>query len=45
MDRLSLHEGEGEDEGLFHKVLISEPLTFILSPCLRGEAGSLAYEL
>ncbi len=45
MDRLSLHEGEGEGESLFHKVLISEPLTFILSACLMGEAGSLAFEL
>ena len=34
--RLSLYEGEGE--GLARTSAEIEPLTFILSPCLWGEA-------
>jgi hypothetical protein len=36
--RLSLHEREGEREGLARTSAEIEPLTFILSPCLWGEA-------
>jgi hypothetical protein len=36
--RLSLCEGEGEGEGLARTSAEIEPLTFILSPCLWGEA-------
>ena len=38
--RLSLceGEGEGEGEGLARTAAAIEPLTFILSPCLWGEA-------
>jgi hypothetical protein len=38
--RLSLNEeeGEGEGEGLARTSTEIEPLTFILSPCRRGEA-------
>jgi hypothetical protein len=36
--RLSLYEGEGEGEGLARTSAEIEPLTFILSPCLWGEA-------
>ena len=35
--RLSLRKGEGEGEG-FAGLAVIEPLTFILSPCGRGEA-------
>ena len=35
---LSLYEGEGEGEGLARTSAEIEPLTFILSPCRRGEA-------
>ena len=37
--RLSLRKGEGEGEGLIGAGSEIEPLTFVLSPCLRGEAG------
>ncbi len=36
--RLSLHEGEEEGEGLARTSAEIEPLTFILSLCLWGEA-------
>jgi hypothetical protein len=36
--RLSLYEGEGEGEGLARTSAEIEPLAFILSPCLWGEA-------
>jgi hypothetical protein len=36
--RLSLRKGEGEGEGSTRTVAEIEPLTFILSPCRRGEA-------
>jgi hypothetical protein len=36
--RLSLCEGEGEGEGLARTAAAIGPLTFILSPCRRGEA-------
>ena len=36
--RLSLYEGEGEGEGVARTSAEIEPLTFILSPCLRGVA-------
>ena len=36
--RLSLTKGEGEGEGLVGPGSEIEPLTFILSPCPRGEA-------
>ena len=36
--RFSLHEGEGEGERLARTSAEIEPLTFILSPCRRGEA-------
>ena len=35
--RLSLYEGEEEGEGLARTSAEIEPLTFILSPCRRGE--------
>ena len=35
---LSLHEREGEGEGLARTSAEIEPRTFILSPCLWGEA-------
>jgi hypothetical protein len=37
--RLSLCKGEGEGEGLVGAGTEIEPLTFVLSPCVRGEAG------
>jgi len=37
--RLSLCKGEGEDEGLVGAGTEIKPLTFVLSPCVRGEAG------
>ena len=37
--RLSLRKGEGEGEGLVGTGSEIEPLTFVLSPCVRGEAG------
>ncbi|PYK75747.1 MAG: hypothetical protein DME39_03325 [Verrucomicrobia bacterium] len=36
--RLSLRKGEGEGEGFCRAFAGIEPLTFILSPCARGEA-------
>ena len=36
--RLSLFEGEGENEGLARPAAEIEPLSFVLSPCRRGEA-------
>ncbi len=36
--RLSLRKGEGEGEGLVGAGSEIEPLTFVLSPCVRGEA-------
>jgi hypothetical protein len=36
--RLSLRKGEGEGEGSTRTPAEIEPLTFILSPCLWGEA-------
>ena len=36
--RLSLYEGEGEGEDLARTSAEIEPLTFILSPCIWGEA-------
>ncbi len=36
--RLSLRKGEGEGEGFVEPAAGIEPLTFILSPCPRGEA-------
>jgi hypothetical protein len=36
--RLFLCEGEAEGEGLARTAVEIEPLTFILSPCRRGEA-------
>jgi hypothetical protein len=36
--RFSLCEGEGEGVGLARTAAEIEPLTFILSPCLWGEA-------
>ena len=36
--RLSLHEREGEGEGLARTSAEIKPLTFILSPCHWGEA-------
>jgi hypothetical protein len=36
--RLSLPKGEGEGEGFAGPTRGIEPLTFILSPCPRGEA-------
>ena len=36
--RLSLFEGEGEGQGLSRTAAETEPLTFILSPCLWREA-------
>ena len=37
--RLSLRKGEGEGEGLVGTGSEIESLTFVLSPCVRGEAG------
>ena len=39
--RLSLGKGEGGGEGLNSFAAIDEPLTSVLSPCPRGEAGRL----
>jgi hypothetical protein len=39
MGRFSLRKGEGEDEGFNPELVISEPLTFILSPYPRGRGG------
>jgi hypothetical protein len=38
-DRLYLRKGEGESRGLVGAGGEIEPLTFVLSPCARGEAG------
>jgi hypothetical protein len=37
--RLSLRKGEGEGAGLVGAGSEIEPLTLVLSPCVRGEAG------
>jgi len=37
--RLSLRKGEGESRGLVGAGGEIERLTFVLSPCVRGEAG------
>ena len=37
--RLSLCEGGGDGEGLGEITVRVEPLTFVLSPSARGEAG------
>ena len=41
MGRFSFRKGEGEDEGFNPELLISEPLTFILSPYRKGEAQAV----
>jgi hypothetical protein len=42
MGRFSLRKGEGEDEGFNPELLISEPLTFLLSPYRKGRGGGRA---
>ena len=42
MGRFSFRKGEGEDEGFNSELLISEPLTFVLSPYRKGRGGGRA---
>ena len=42
MGRFSPRKGEGEDEGFNPELLISEPLTFLLSPYRKGRGGGRA---